>query len=379
MSGPIVQPAPILFCSHVVEWGGAERVLADLFAGIDRRILTPHLAAPGDGPLPAFARDRGVAVHRVPLPSGSPLGKALGLPRAARALRALAAELGCDLLYANTMIAGYAGVLAQRPGLACLWHVHVVTGSKIARAAARRAARVVTPSRAGAAALGRAAVDVVQNGVPAAFFGAAPAGLRQALGIAAGTPLVGICGRIDPDKGHAVLLRASASLRVPHHVVIAGAEAFTASRAAVRGHTDALRRLAAELGLAARVHFLGHRDDLPNVLADLDLVVVPSTASGIAAQRRRGPGRRPRRRRQRHRRRRRGDRRRDDRAAVPARGRCGAGALARGSARRRARTRAPGRGGAGVGARALRHGDVRGPHHRALRGDADRRPVSRGS
>lgn len=282
---------PILFCSHVVEWGGAETVLADLLASLDRAQWTPHLACPGPGPLPDRARALGVAVHTVPFGTASPLRKVLGLPRAARALRRLAAELGAPLLYANTMIAGYAGVLAQHRGLRCLWHVHIVATAAITRAAARRAAAVVAPSAAGAraalgAAFARANVQVVPNGVAPAFFTAPPGALRARLGLPPDVPLVGIVGRIDPHKGHEVLLRAFAQLPGPAtptdglapHLAIVGGEAFAGSQPRIAGFTDTLRRLAVELGIADRTHFVGHLDQPAAAFADLDVVAVPSTA-----------------------------------------------------------------------------------------------------
>lgn len=282
-------PTPLLFCSHVVEWGGAETVLADLLAGLDRERFAPHLACPGDGPLPARARQLAVPVHHLPIGGGSALAKAASIPRAAASLRALARSTGARLLYANTMIAGYAAVLAQRPDLPCLWHLHIVTTARVARLALRRAAAVVTPSRAGAAAVGpelaaSSRLQVVPNGVAERFFTARGQGLRASLGLPEPTPLVGIVGRLDPDKGHEVLLRAFAELTpVPRegpapHLVVVGSEAFAGALARVRGFGERLAALARDLRIAERVHFVGHRDDVAEVGSQLDVVAVPSQA-----------------------------------------------------------------------------------------------------
>ena len=40
--------------------------------------------------------------------------------------------------------------------------------------------------------------------------------------------------------------------------------------------------MAADLGLAGRVHFLGQRDDIPDLLAALDIFVLPSHSEGVS-------------------------------------------------------------------------------------------------
>jgi len=278
-----VDPQPILFCSHVVDWGGAETVLADLLATLDRTRFAPHLLVPGDGPLPQRARELEVTVHDLAIGGRRAITKAASIPGAVRAMRRLAKTTGARLIYANTMIAGYAGVLAQRRNLRCVWHVHVVTQSRTARLAAARAAAVVTPSRTAAAALHRADIDVIENGVPDALFNSHGTGLRSELGLDEDTPLIGIVGRIDPHKGHEVLLRACAQpAETRFHIAIAGGEALAESQARVRGYTDELRQLATQLGITDRVHFLGHRDDVPAILSQLDIPTVPSVTTESA-------------------------------------------------------------------------------------------------
>lgn len=276
-------PAPILFCSHAVEWGGAETVLADLLGALDRTRFAPHFAGPAAGPLPDRLRALGVPVHDLRIGGSSPWRKAASVPGAARALRRLASGLGARVLYANSMIAGYAAVLAQRPGLACLWHLHTAAPSRFARLALRRAAVVVAPARAAAAAVDPRLPDsgrlcVVRNGVPERCFTAAGTGLREALGIPREGVLFGIVGRLDPHKGHEVLLQALADGPAAAHLLVIGGEAFAGALARVRGFGERLRALAAAPGLAGRVHFLGHRDDVPELVSQLDAVIVPSVA-----------------------------------------------------------------------------------------------------
>jgi glycosyltransferase involved in cell wall biosynthesis len=102
---------------------------------------------------------------------------------------------------------------------------------------------------------------------------AAAASLRAELGVGAGTLLVGAAGIVSHRKGFDVLLDAFARAALPDaRVVLAGDGPELA----------ALRRRAAERGIADRVHWLGHRDDVPRVLAGCGVFVLPSRNEGMA-------------------------------------------------------------------------------------------------
>jgi glycosyltransferase involved in cell wall biosynthesis len=85
-----------------------------------------------------------------------------------------------------------------------------------------------------------------------------------------GKPIVLTPARLDPFKGHRFLLEAARSLP-DVRFVFAGAG----------GERVSLERAAAEAGVASRVTFLGHRDDVPQLLACADAVVLPSLAEGF--------------------------------------------------------------------------------------------------
>jgi len=78
-------------------------------------------------------------------------------------------------------------------------------------------------------------------------------------------PLIVALGRLHPNKGFDVLLRALARVE--------GATLWLAGEGPLRGELDSL---AETLGIAGRVRFLGWRDDGPRLLASADLFVCPS-------------------------------------------------------------------------------------------------------
>jgi glycosyltransferase involved in cell wall biosynthesis len=115
---------------------------------------------------------------------------------------------------------------------------------------------------------------VVPNGVRAP--GPAPAGsdLRRRLGLPPDALLVGLVGRLAPDKGVDVLLAAAARLlpgRPAVHVVLVGD--LPADR-----YGDGLRSRVAAPDLAGRVHLCGYVAGMGDRMAELDVLVVASEA-----------------------------------------------------------------------------------------------------
>ncbi len=93
--------------------------------------------------------------------------------------------------------------------------------------------------------------------------------LRSELGLSAETILIGTVAILRVKKGHADLLRAAQVVlrsQPDVHFVIAGDGPQQAN----------LHRLVGELGLVSRVHMLGLRRDVMNVLQSLDLFVLPT-------------------------------------------------------------------------------------------------------
>lgn len=120
-------------------------------------------------------------------------------------------------------------------------------------------------------ALRRDRVSVVHSSYRPERFrpGIDPSKFRAEIAAGPETPLVGVVGRLVADKGQDDFLRAAALLRERRpraRFVLAGTG--TAE--------PALRRLTADLGLTGAVHFLGFRNDVPEVTAALAVSVLPS-------------------------------------------------------------------------------------------------------
>jgi glycosyltransferase involved in cell wall biosynthesis len=113
-------------------------------------------------------------------------------------------------------------------------------------------------------------VRVIHNGVALDPPAMASASLRAALSPTPDRPLVLTVARLHPQKGLAYLL--SAATCVPNAVFL------VAGDGPQRGALEAESR---RLGLGERVIFLGHRGDVPALLACCDLFVLPSLFEGL--------------------------------------------------------------------------------------------------
>jgi glycosyltransferase involved in cell wall biosynthesis len=122
-------------------------------------------------------------------------------------------------------------------------------------------------------------IEVLYNGLDLERFTApaadARARIRGELGLDPTTPLVGLVGRIvTAIKGHDLMIRALPELlsQCPGAVL------------AIIGDgpdRQACQALAAELGVGAAVRFTGQRNDIPDLLAALDVVVMTSLSEGL--------------------------------------------------------------------------------------------------
>jgi glycosyltransferase involved in cell wall biosynthesis len=274
----------IFFYTDSATFGGAEQALFMLIDGLDRERWRPTLLldeAPGGPPLAAHMDELDVELRTVrPMPLGA--AGAAGVPAMARMLR----RRRPDVFHAHLswpMAAKFAlasALLARVPATVAtvqlfprfeldrsnLWQLRAIAAGvgRYVAVSDDIAVQLVERMRWPAAK-----VDVVYNAVRLDRFGAPAAALRDELTAGGRRRLVLTAARLDAQKGHPVLLRAAAEL--PE-----AAFAFAGDgpeRATLEAQT-------AELGLGERVAFLGHRTDVPELLAACDVFALPSLFEG---------------------------------------------------------------------------------------------------
>ena len=101
--------------------------------------------------------------------------------------------------------------------------------------------------------------------------------VRETLGISNDVPVVLAVGRQERQKGFDLLLEAMPGIRseVPDAQLLVAGRRGSAS--------DALENQVSRLGLDGSVRWLGHRSDIPDLLAACDVMVFPSRWEGLGS------------------------------------------------------------------------------------------------
>ena len=123
----------------------------------------------------------------------------------------------------------------------------------------------------------RRKIYTVYNGIDLRAFDPARTDgvVRGRIGVGQGAPLIGIVGRLAPEKDHETFLKAAGlvSNQIPQvNFLVVGSGPLQ----------DKLQRLRGALSLEKQVHFLPNQSDRAQLFAALDLVVVSSRYEGCS-------------------------------------------------------------------------------------------------
>lgn len=271
----------ILHIIPSLDRAGAEKQMAILAAGLPRDEFDVHVAVlTRSGPLAADLRAAGVPTTLI--------GKRWKLdPGAYRRLKALIADWRPDLVHTWIFAANaYGRAAAFSCGVR-----RVVAGERcvdpwkgwlelsIDRRLARRTDRIVTNTTAVRDFYARHGIPAEKFAViPNAVLPAPPSDLTRPqllvdLGLPEHARLVGVVGRLWRQKGVKHAIWAADILKVIRddvHLLIIGDGPLR----------DRLERYRDKIRIRDKVHFLGHRDDVPRIMPHLDVLWSPSHYEG---------------------------------------------------------------------------------------------------
>lgn len=278
------RPRRVVYFTDAIAFGGAEQALLILLAGLDRHRWQPVLLYHPESalaPLVARARELGVALAPVPRWNGwGALWRVPGLATRLRQLRP--AVFHANLWWPLACRQGIAAAaIARVPAIVATEHLFIDVPWRrsiaVQRLLSGAVGRYLAVSRSVATRLRTdlrippGKIRVIPNGVDAAQI-ARPFDplLRATLTRGADRPVILTLARLNPQKGLRYLLEAAA--QVPEACFVVAGEG---------DERAALEAGAAALGLDGRFRLLGQRDDVPELLASCDMVVLPSLFEGL--------------------------------------------------------------------------------------------------
>jgi glycosyltransferase involved in cell wall biosynthesis len=274
---------------HVIDKsfiGGGQTAVLRLLQGSRDHGVHTELACRAGGPLVEAAGALGAQVHAVPFDKRF-------RPGPARAVARIAAASSIDVVHGHGLVATFYCTLARRffgLGSPLIYDQHgfhhhnygaLTVGLRKAteRAVCRRADAVISGCTSDDDRLldegyvDRDRLHLIYYGIPVPEAPPAEvAAVRRELGLVDGVPVVGIVGRLHPQKGIDVFLRAAAAVAGrarAQFLVVGGGEL-----------EGPLRAEASALGLDGRLHWAGSRSDVP-FLPLLDVAVLSSNWEGL--------------------------------------------------------------------------------------------------
>ena len=288
-------PRPtILFFDHTAQWSGGEISLFNLVTHVNQSKYRPLVVLFADGPLREKLEAANIETRIVPLDQSvsqtrkDEMGASSLLKlrqigsiwRFVRQLRRILKAERAQIAHCNSLKSDIlGGVAARLAGVPAIWHVRdriendylpapVVHAFRLA--ARFVPARVIAVSRATLETLPSVRGVAIHNGTVFENF---PVPTR--VPFADNVPIFGIVGRLTPWKGQHVFLHAAAIVRAQ----IPNAK-FQIVGSALFGEDDyerELHALCAQLKLDEAVGWLGFRNDIPDVIAQMDALVHAST------------------------------------------------------------------------------------------------------
>lgn len=280
----------VVFIITGLSTGGAEMMLFKVLERLDRQRFVPHVISLTTlGELAPRIAALGVPVDAVGMKPGFPSPS--GFFRLVQLLRNLNPDVVHTWMYHADLLGGLAARLAGvSPVGWCVRNSNLDKGKTkfSTRAVVRLCASISrwVPSRILLCSEKARQVHVgcgytaekmlvVPNGFDLSQFKPDPDArhrVRSELGISDQTPLVGLIGRFDPQKNHLGFFEAAAVLyrHMPQaHFVLAGQ--------GVDSRNAALMQSIAQAGVLANTHLLGLRNDMPALMATLDVLVSSSS------------------------------------------------------------------------------------------------------
>jgi glycosyltransferase involved in cell wall biosynthesis len=263
--------------------GGSERVVYDIARKLNRQFFTPVIISHKDGHVRKLYENAGIPVFIVPKKSALDLNCVITLRRLLfrEKIELVNAHHLAPLLdsFAATRFSGVKVIYTEHS----VWQIQAL--NPLLRAIFTFVARRVDAS----VAISRQLFDyyrkempylngkahLVVNGIDIELFGKSDRNhTRQDLGLPEDAKIVGIVANLRPEKNHKLLVSAFSQLAQEEkraHLLVIGLDCMDGE----------IQSFAKQKYGSDRIHFLGPRDDVPDLLRLLDVYCLPSVNEGL--------------------------------------------------------------------------------------------------
>jgi glycosyltransferase involved in cell wall biosynthesis len=295
----------IVFFDHTSKISGGEIALLNLVKTLDKSRYKPIVILCAEGPLVESLRNANIETHVLPLDvevletrkdslgmsSILQLRKASSILNYIGKLSTFLRKLDADLVHANSLKSDIIGAFAAKlAGVPVIWHVRDRIADdylprKVVRLFRWMCAyvpdHVIAISEATRATLSNSQEpkDKIEQKLTIVHDGIAPEALRisERQWQRQDQVRIGLIGRLSPWKGQHIFLKAAAQV----HQLFPDArfEIIGSSLFGEKEYEEELVKLTEELNLGKSVQFLGFRNNVLDVIEDLDIVVHASTTA----------------------------------------------------------------------------------------------------
>ena len=274
--------ARVLYLSHAFMVGGAEEIVLNLVRHLPPRFEPMVACIHEAGPIGEEIRRTGVQFTVLGLTPG--LSRPVDVLRLRDALHRLSPTIVHTFLLTGSLYGRFAAMMSGVP-IVIGTEVNIYENKQPMHARMERwlmkgtdaviaSAESVKDYYVAQVSADPAAVEVIYNAVDWAQLQATMTReeFRASVGVPLDVPAAGIIARLTEQKAHRVLFESMTQpgLSTLHLIVVGGGEL-----------ADDLRSRAASLGIDGRVHFLGARRDLGNVLSAIEIFTMPSYWEGL--------------------------------------------------------------------------------------------------
>lgn len=289
----------ILYLDEIGRIDGAEVVLLNLVANLDKKRFEPIVVCGSDGELVDRLRALNVRVEVLRMKEAFKVFWNIGGRKIFNPFGAAAETLysvffalkfffylkktSPDIVHTNTLLANLYGTIPARlAGKRLVWHEHNIQPPGIRRKIVnilgnsfpKRIIVISNAVRSIYTSVPDRKLCTVYNGLDLEKFRLTrkSGAIRKEFGIATSAPLIAITAVLRPWKGQEYFVLAAKEVLKAHpnaRFMIVGDEVFNRDK----GYKDYLKSVAASADIEKEVVFTGFRSDIPEILSEIDILV----------------------------------------------------------------------------------------------------------